>query len=68
MKTIVDTFGSKQILKEIAPHSHFIDIVVRYNGETYSFEGDFLKQILPDIDFKLVDKEYQSTLENHKIS
>lgn len=61
---IQDTFGANKLLTEIAPHSHFIDIRVRYNGEYYWFEGDFLKQIFKQLEF--YNQTHTCKLENFK--
>ena len=61
-----DNFGAKQLLKDIAPQAHMIDIRVRLNGEYYWFEGDFLKQILPHVHFNRIEKDISATLEGHK--
>ena len=65
---IDDNFGSKQSFKDIAPHSHVIDIHVRYCGAWYVFEGDWIKQALPRIEFNQIDNRgIKFTLESHKI-
>jgi len=62
-----DNFGSNQLLKDIAPQSHMIDIRVRLNGKYYWFEGDFLKYIFPFIRFNQIDNDgIKSTLESHE--
>lgn len=63
---IDDAFGANQILKDMAPHTHYIDIRIRLNGEYYWFEGDFLKHVLPHVTFKRLDHEITATLEGHK--
>lgn len=63
---IDDNFGSNQILKDISKSSHYIDIRVRYNGNYYWFEGDFLKQVFPNINFKQIDNHgIKAKLESH---
>jgi hypothetical protein len=62
---IQDVTGSKQLLKDILPQSHYIDIRVRLNGEYYWFEGDFLKQVLSDVEFKKESNGVQATLSSH---
>lgn len=61
-----DLFGANQLLKDIAPQSHTIDIRVRLNGKYYWFEGDFLKQILPSVKFKRIEHNTQTTLDDHR--
>jgi len=62
-----DNFGSLQILKDILPTSHFIDIRVRLDGKYYWFEGDFLKSVFKGIDIKPIDNDgIKATLESHK--
>ena len=64
--TINDNFGSNQILKDIAPQSHMIDIRVRYNGAYYWFEGDFLKHVLKNVNFNQIDNDgIKATLKSH---
>lgn len=63
--TVNDNFGSNQILKDLLPGSHIIDIRVRANGKYYWFEGNFLKQIIGHVDFELVDNGLNATLEQH---
>ena len=64
---IDDNFGSQQLFKDIAPHSHMIGIKVRYCGEWYWFEGDWLKQVLSKIEFNQIDNMgIKTTLEGHK--
>ena len=36
-------------LKKILPGSHFVDLKIRYNGETIYFEADFLKDIIKQL-------------------
>lgn len=67
MIDIDDNFGCNQLLKDIAPHSHFIDIRVRFNGKYYWFEGNFLKHVFPFVNFKRIDNDgITSTLESHE--
>jgi hypothetical protein len=62
---IDDNFGANQLLKDIIPQSHIIDIRVRMDGKYYWFEGDFLKQVLPNVEFIRIEKDTQSKLEDH---
>jgi hypothetical protein len=65
--TIDDNFGSNQLLKDIAPQSHMIDIRVRFNGKYYWFEGDFLKSVFPHIQFNQIDNDgIKADLEGHE--
>ena len=64
MKEIDDVFGYNQLLKDLAPQTHMIDIRVRLNGKYYWFEGDFLKSILPHVDFKRIEKDTIPNLES----
>ena len=67
-KKIDDNFGSKQLFKDIAKHSHVIDIHVRYSGAWYQFEGDWLKEVLPGIEFNQIDNQgIKAELETHKL-
>ena len=62
-----DNFGSKQLLKDVAPHCHMIDIRIRLNGKYYWFEGDFLKQIFPHVHFNQIDNDgIKATLDSHE--
>jgi hypothetical protein len=61
---INDNNGCKQKLKDIANHSHFIDIRVRYDGQYYWFDGDWLKDVLSNIEFKNIDGD-TCKLEHH---
>ena len=61
-----DNFGNQQLLKDIAPHCHMIDIRVRLNGKYYWFEGDFLKRIFPFVRFNQIDNGIKTKLENHE--
>lgn len=67
MIDVDDNFGSIQLLKDIAPQSHFIDIRVRLNGKYYWFEGNFLKHIFPFINFNRIDNDGMTAkLEHHE--
>ena len=45
----INKIGRLHKLKKICEHSHYIDIVVRRNGQDEHFEGDFLKQVIQDL-------------------
>lgn len=64
-RQMIDVCGSYQLLKDILPGSHFVDIRVRLDGRYYWFEGDFIKQILPEITFNKEDNGVQAKLESH---
>lgn len=62
---INDNFGCQQLMKDIFPHSHFIDIRIRFNGKYYWFEGDFLKEIFKHVEFKRIEHDIDCNLESH---
>ena len=65
--TVDDNFGCKQLLKDILPNVHMIDIRVRMDGKYYWFEGDYLKEILRQVEYKQIDNDgIKSKLENQK--
>ena len=53
---IIDNFGTKQLLKDILPEAHLVDIRVRLNGKNYWFEGDFLYDLFKNVTFKNEEK------------
>lgn len=61
-----DIFGCQQLIKNVLPQSHFVDIRIRLNGQYYWFEGDFLKQILKHVEFNRIEHDIDCNLENHK--
>jgi len=63
---IHDICGNVALLRDIVPSSHFIDIRVRYNGEYYWFEGDFIKYILPHLELIKEDNGISAKLQSHK--
>jgi len=54
---IDDNFGCRQLIKDILPNIKTIDIRIRMDGKYYWFEGDFLKQILRQVDFNQIDNQ-----------
>lgn len=65
--TVDDNFGSQQLLKDIIGQSHMVDIRVRLDGQYYWFEGDYLKQILPHVEYNQTDNDaIKTTLEGHR--
>ena len=63
---IDDNFGANQLLKDVVPQTHYIDIRIRLNGEYYWFEGNFLKQVLPHVQFNRIDHDISATLADCK--
>lgn len=67
MIKIDDNFGSQQLLKDILPNIRTIDIRIRMDGQYYWFEGDYLKQILRQVEYNQIDNDgIKSKLEDHK--
>jgi len=65
--TIDDNFGSQQLLKDILPNVRTIDIRIRMDGQYYWFEGDYLKQILRNVNYNQINNDgIKSNLEQHK--
>jgi len=63
---VPDNFGCQQLIKDILPNVHMIDIRIRMDGQYYWFEGDFLKRILPYVKFNMVELDINCKLENHR--
>jgi len=63
---VPDNFGCQQLIKDILPNVHMIDIRIRMDGQYYWFEGDFLKRILPYVKFNRVELDINCKLENHR--
>ena len=62
---IDDNFGCRQLMKDIAPHTHFIEIRIRYDGDYYWFEGDWLKTVLPHLKFKRIEHDVSCNIADH---
>lgn len=63
---INDIFGCQKKLKDILPRAHFTDIRVRLNGKYYWFQGDFLKDVFRQVEFKKTEKECLCNLSAHE--
>lgn len=63
-----DNFGCQKLLANLLPQCHLIDIRIRLDGKYYWFEGDYLKQILPHVEYNRIEKDIECELKNHEQS
>jgi len=65
---VADETGTYQMMKDVLPQTHMIDIRIRLNGKYYWFEGDFLKRVFRGLQFvqSKENRDIKPNLKDHE--